>query len=170
MHETEEELVALQRVLDESAGRAGPHLSSIITPERRLSAREVCDRIQGLCLIVVGTVTADGRPLVGPVDGFLVHGSMYFSSGESSVRMRHLQKRPAVSASYLPHEKLAVTFHGSAELFGMSDEVHGARLRNAMLDHYLPLQGPAFEQWLDSSDAIGARIEARKIFTFHLED
>jgi hypothetical protein len=38
-----------------------------------------------------------------------------------------------------------------------------------MLDHYLPLQGPAFETWLDGADAVGARIEADRMFTFHLD-
>jgi hypothetical protein len=55
--------------------------------------------------------------------------------------------------------------HGRAELFDLYDPAHG-ELRRAMLDHYLPLQGPAFETWLDQTDAIGARIAADKIFTF----
>jgi hypothetical protein len=37
-----------------------------------------------------------------------------------------------------------------------------------MLDHYLPLQGPAFETWLGEIDAVAARIVAEKIFTFAL--
>ena len=35
-----------------------------------------------------------------------------------------------------------------------------------MLEHYLPIQGPEFETWLDGADAIGARIDVRKMFTF----
>jgi len=101
------------------------------------------------------------------VDGYLLHGSFYFSSGRNSVGMRHLAARPAVGATYLPGEDVAVTVHGRAEVFGIADERFGD-LRQAMLDHYLPLQGPAFEQWLDNSDAIGARIEADKLFTFHM--
>jgi hypothetical protein len=37
-----------------------------------------------------------------------------------------------------------------------------------MLDHYLPLQGPDFEEWLEGMDAVGARIVADKMFTFHM--
>jgi hypothetical protein len=37
-----------------------------------------------------------------------------------------------------------------------------------MLDEYLPRQGPAFEAWLQSADALGARIEPEKMFTFRL--
>ena len=55
---------------------------------------QVCQLLQGLRLLVVATVTADGRPLAGPVDGYFLHGSFYFSSGRNSVRMRHLAVRP----------------------------------------------------------------------------
>lgn len=168
MNETPDEVNRLQQLLDESAIGAGPHLRGIITDDRRLSAEEVCQRLQGMCLLALATVTRDGRPLVGSVDGYLLHGSFYFSSGRSSVRMRHLAARPAVSAIHLPGEELAVTVHGLAELFEVSDPARG-ELRRAMLDYYLPRQGPAFETWLDREDPIGARIEAGKMFTFGLE-
>ena len=163
--ETPEEIDRLQGLLDRSAAAAGAHLSDIITDDRRLSAAQVCQRLQGMRLLVVATVTADGRPLAGPVDGYLLHGSFYFSSGRNSVRMRHLAARPAVSATHLPGEDLAVTVHGRAELSELPDAAHG-ELRQAMLDHYLPLQGPAFETWLDQADAVAARIAADKMFTF----
>ena len=165
MLETPEETDALQRLLDASAATAGPHLRGIITDERRLTAGQVCQRMRGMCLLTAATVTADGRPLAGPVDGYLLHGALCFSSGRDSVRMRHLAARPAVSATHLPGEELAVTVHGRAELFDLRDAGHG-ELRQAMLDHYLPLQGPEFETWLDQADAIGARITAEKMFTF----
>jgi Pyridoxamine 5'-phosphate oxidase len=167
MLETAEELNSLQQILDRSAAGAGPHLRDIITDDRRLSAAQLCEKLQGMRLLVVATVTADGRPLAGPVDGYLLHGAFYFSSGRNSVRMRHLAARPAVSATHLPGEELAVTVHGRAELFDIGDPSRG-ELRQAMLDHYLPLQGPAFETWLDQADAMGARIAADKIFTFSM--
>ena len=169
MLETPEEIDRLQQLLDRSAAGAGPHLRGIITDERRLSAERVCQILQGLRLLVVATVTADGRPLAGPVDGYLLHGSFYFSSGRDSVRMRHLAARPAVSATHLPGGELAVTVHGRAELFDLRDPDHG-ELRQAMLDYYLPKQGPEFQTWLDGLDAIGARIVAEKIFTFSSTD
>jgi hypothetical protein len=121
MHETLDELNLLQRLLDTSAAAGGPHLSSIITEDRRLSAERLCEQLQGMRLLAVATVTGDGRPLVGPVDGYFVHGSFYFSSGRESVRMRHLATRPAVSATHIHGEELAVTVHGRAELFDLSD-------------------------------------------------
>jgi uncharacterized pyridoxamine 5'-phosphate oxidase family protein len=168
MHETPYELAALQALLDESAAVAGPHLRGIITDDRRLSAEQLSGRLHGMRLLVLATVTSDGRPLVGPVDGYLLHGSFFFSSGRSSVRMRHLKQRPFVSATHLQGEELAVTVHGRAELFELSDP-RCSDLRQAMLEHYLPIQGPEFETWLDGADAVGARIEARKMFTFSSE-
>jgi general stress protein 26 len=165
MLETPEEMDRLQELLDRSAAAAGPHLRGIITDDRRLNAAQLCQLLQGMRLLVVATVTADGRPLAGPVDGYFLHGSFYFSSGRDSVRMRHLAARPAVSATYLPGEDLAVTVHGRARLFDVGQPADG-ELRQAMLDHYLPLQGPAFETWLDQADAVGARIAAEKMFTF----
>jgi nitroimidazol reductase NimA-like FMN-containing flavoprotein (pyridoxamine 5'-phosphate oxidase superfamily) len=165
MLETPADLDRLQQLLDRSAAGAGPHLRSIVTGERRLTAAQVVQRLQGMLLLVVATVTADGRPLAGPVDGYFVGGSFYFSSGRDSVRMRHLAVRPAVSATYLPGEDLAVTVHGRAELFDVLDPAHG-ELRQAMLDHYLPRQGPAFETWLNQVNPVGARIAAEKMFTF----
>ena len=97
---------------------------------------------------MLATVTADGRPLAGPVDGYFLHGTFWFSSGRDSVRMRHLAARPAVSATHLPGEDLAVTVHGRAERFALDDAAFG-ELRQAMLDEYLPKQGPSFEAWLD---------------------
>jgi Pyridoxamine 5'-phosphate oxidase len=169
MLETPEDIDRLQQLLDSSAAAAGPHLRAIITPERRRTAVQLCEQLTGMRLLVVATTTADGRPLAGPVDGYFLHGQFCFSSGRDSVRMRHLAARPAVSATYLPGEQLAVTVHGHAELFEVSDPAHG-ELRQAMLDHYLPLQGPAFEDWLNGLDALGARIVADKMFTFALPD
>ena len=167
MLETPEEVEELQRLLDRSSESAGSHLRGIITDERRLSAEQLCGRLQGMRLLVVATATANGRPLCGPVDGYFLHGSFWFSSGRESVRMRHLRRRPAVSATHLPGEEMAVTVHGRAEPFELKRR-ECADLRQAMLDHYLPLQGPQFEEWLDELDGLAARIDAARMFTFHL--
>lgn len=95
-------------------------------------------------------------------------GIRHFGSGRDSVRMRHLAVRPGVSATQLPGEHLAVTVHGQAELFEMASP-SGAELRQAMLDHCLPIQGQALEEWLDNTDGLGARIQPDRMFTFHHE-
>ena len=168
MLETPDELAGLQQILDRSMGTAGPHLSGIISPDRRLTAGELASGLTGMVLLTVATVTADGRPLAGPVDGYLLHGEFHFSSGRDSVRMRHLAARPAVTATHLPGDQLAVTIHGRAHLYDLNDPRYPEQ-RQAMLDHYLPLQGEPFREWLDGADAVAARIEADKIFTFHAD-
>ncbi len=40
MYETEDDLVRLQELLDRTLARANPHLTSIVSPERRLSAMQ----------------------------------------------------------------------------------------------------------------------------------
>jgi hypothetical protein len=167
MLETPEEMANLQALLDDSMASAGPHLRDIITDERRLSAVQLTERLQGMRLLVLATVTADGRPLAGPVDGYFLHGTFWFSSGSEAVRIRHLAARPACSATHLPGEDLAVTVHGRAEIFGLDDPAFG-ELRQAMLDEYIPKLGASFVESLDSLDAVGARIVPEKMFTFHM--
>lgn len=167
MRETPEELDTLQALLDASMARAGPHLRNIIGPERRLDARQLTERLQGMRLLVLATVSADGRPFTAPVDGYFLHGTFWFSLGAESVRARHIAARPSVSATHLPGESLAVTVHGTAEPF----ELHAqecAELRQAMLDHYLPIQGPSFAEWMDGIRALGGRIAPERMFTFSM--
>ncbi|MGA8516598.1 MAG: pyridoxamine 5'-phosphate oxidase family protein [Pseudonocardiaceae bacterium] len=113
MRETPADLATLQDLLDRSFATAGRHLLSIITPERRLTADQVADRLTGMRLLALATVTADGRPIVGPVDGIFFRGAFHFGSAPDSVRFRHIRNRPQVSATHLPGEELAVTVHGS---------------------------------------------------------
>lgn len=84
--ETPEETGQLQRLLERSVAGAGPHMREIITDDRRLSARQVCEKLRGMLLLVIATVTADGRPVSGPVDGYFLHGSFHFSLGSNAVR------------------------------------------------------------------------------------
>src|SRR3954447_8174412 len=167
MHETAADLAALQDLLDRSYAAAGPHLLQIHTPERRLTAEQVAERLTGMRLLALATVTADGRPIVGPVDGIFLHGAFHFGSSPDSVRFRHIRARPQVSATHLPGEELAVTVHGRA----VPVDVHaaeGAELRQTLLDIYLPRYGDEWLRILESG--VYARIDAERMFTFHMDD
>ena len=59
MHETAADLAALQELLDRSYANAGAHLLRIHTPERRLTAEQLCERLQGMCLLALATVSAN---------------------------------------------------------------------------------------------------------------
>jgi nitroimidazol reductase NimA-like FMN-containing flavoprotein (pyridoxamine 5'-phosphate oxidase superfamily) len=168
MHETPADLEALQALLDRSYAAAGPHLLRIISPERRLSAEQVAEQLTGMRLLALATVTADGRPIVGPVDGIFLRGSFYFGSSPDSVRFRHIGARPQVSATHLPGEELAVTVHGRATPVDLRAEA-GAELRRTLLEIYVPRYGPKWEEFLDSGP-VYARIDADRMFTFHLAE
>jgi hypothetical protein len=162
MRETPDDLAALQEVLDRSFAAAGEHLRRIITPERRLDAAQVAERLTGMCLLTLATSTADGRPIAGPVDGIFFRGAFHFGSSPDSVRFRHIRARPHVSATHLPGEELAVTVHGRAV------EVQPAgEFRACLLDIYVPRYGPEYESFIDSGP-LYARIEPDRMFTFHM--
>jgi hypothetical protein len=166
MRETPEDLAALQALLDRSYAGAGEHLRSIHTPARRLTAEQVAEQLTGMRLLALATVTADGRPIVGPVDGVFLHGAFHFGSSPDSIRFRHIRKRPWVSATHLPGEELAVTVHGRAVPVDVQAP-EGAELRSALLEIYVPRYGPGWEQFLDSGP-VYARIDAERMFTFHM--
>ena len=162
MHETAQDLHALQALLDASYQAAGSHLLGIHRPERRLGARQVAERLSGMCLLALATATADGRPILGPVDGIFFRGAFYFGSAPDSLRIRHIRARPNVSATHLPSEALAVTVHGRAQLVDVGAP---SEFRQTLLDIYTPRYGPQWEEFLDSGP-VYARIEARRMFAF----
>jgi hypothetical protein len=166
MNETAADLTALQQLLDRSYANAGPHLQRIHTPERRLTAEQIAERLTGMRLLALATVTADGRPIVGPVDGIFLRGAFHFGSAPDSIRFRHISARPQVSATHLPGEELAITVHGRAVPVDVQAP-EGAELRRTLLEIYVPRYGADWERFLDSG-VVYARIEAERMFTFHM--
>jgi uncharacterized pyridoxamine 5'-phosphate oxidase family protein len=166
MHETADDLVALQALLDSSYERAGEHLKRITTSERRVDATQVTRRLTGMTLLVLATVTAEGRPLNGPVDGVFYRGSFYFGSAPDSLRFRHIRQRPWVSATHIPAEEFAVTVHGRAVPVDVKSDSE-RDFRQALLDVYIPLYGAEWELFLDSGPTY-ARIDAERMFTFYM--
>ena len=168
MHETPADIASLQALIDRSYKGAGPHLLRIHTPERRLSAEQVAERLTGKRLLALATVTADGRPIVGPVDGIFYRGAFHFGSAPDSTRFRHIGARPQVSATHLPGEELAVTVHGRAIPVDVKSPEH-AGLRQTLLDIYVPRYGPGWEAEFLDSGPVYARIDAERMFTFHMD-
>jgi len=164
MHETDEDLAALQVLLDRSYANAGEHLLRIHTPEHRLTAEEVCARLTGMRLLALATVSSAGRPIVGPVDGIFFRGAFHFGSAPDSVRFRHIQARPHVSATHLPGEDFAVTVHGRAVPLDVGAE-ENAVFRQTLLDVYVPRYGEEWSHFLDSGPAY-ARIDAERMFSY----
>jgi hypothetical protein len=162
VHETPADIAELQVLLDRSYAQAGPHLLRIHTPERRLRADALAERLTGMCLLTLATVTADGRPIAGPVDGIFFRGAFHFGSAPDSVRFRHIARRPQVSATYLPGEELGVSVHGRAAPV----DIGSGPFRQTLLDIYVPRYGEQWgEEFLDSGP-VYARIDAERMFAF----
>jgi hypothetical protein len=162
VHESPADIEALQELLDRSYARAGAHLLEIHTPERRLRAEPLTERLTGMRLLALATTTADCRPIVGPVDGIFYRGAFHFGSSPDSLRFRHIRTRPQVSASHLPGEEFAVTVHGRATPIDVRADAQ-AGFRRALLEIYEPRYGPGWEEFLDSGP-VYARIDAERMF------
>jgi uncharacterized pyridoxamine 5'-phosphate oxidase family protein len=114
MHETPEEVAELQRLLDASYAAAGPHLRSIHTDNWKMSAEQVVDRLQGMCILSLATVNSKGEPIASPVDGVFFRGRFWCGSANDSMRARHIRQNAAVSLTHTVGEELAITVHGRA--------------------------------------------------------
>lgn len=159
MHETPDDLRELQALLDASYAAAGAHLLSIHTPPRRLSARRLSERLTGVRVLALATVTARCEPIVGPVDGLFYRGRFWFGSSNDSVRFRHIRVRPHVSAVHTLGEELAVVVHGTAR------EVDPAAPPNEGFRTYLTeVYGRGWADW--GAGAPYAVIEPHRMFTF----
>jgi general stress protein 26 len=112
--ETSDEIARLQRLLDESHGRATEHLRGIISDERALAAPHVVGLLTGMKVISVATVTARGEPRISAMDGHFLHGTWTFSTSRTAAKARHLAARPAVSVAHVDGEAMAVFSHGRA--------------------------------------------------------
>jgi hypothetical protein len=162
VHETPEDMRALQALLDRSYAGAGSHLRSITTPDRRVSAEDLVRELTGMRLLMVATVTADCRPIAGPLDGIFYRGAFHFGTAPDSLRYRHLLARPQVSASHVPREEFAVNVHGRA----VPVKPQGG-FRETLLEVYVPRYGAEWEKFLDSGP-VYMRIDAERMFTFRM--
>jgi pyridoxamine 5'-phosphate oxidase-like protein len=115
VYETEEELQALQQLLDASFARAGSHLRYIWGEETRLDAREVSVELAGVQVLDLATVTPRGEPRVAPVDGLFFRGRFWFGSSPDSWRFRNIRANPSVSGVVTRGlETFLVIVHGRA--------------------------------------------------------
>lgn len=122
MHETAEEITDLQRLLDASIGRAGGHLTGIVSDERRLDARQLVTELTGMKVLVLATVTARGEPRTSCVDGHFRHGRWLFGTSPTALKARHMLARPAVSATHVDGERIGVFTHGQAHVVSEGPE------------------------------------------------
>jgi general stress protein 26 len=121
VYETEQEISALQELLDASHAGATEHLRAIIKDDRRLTARDLVGLLTGMKVLSVATVTALGEPRISAMDGHFLHGTWSFSTSGTAAKARHLQARPQVSVAHVDNEALGVFSHGRAEPLAEQD-------------------------------------------------
>jgi general stress protein 26 len=160
VRETSDELAALQGLIDRSFARTGPHMRSIIHPGKySLSAKQVVKLLDGMKTVAVAAPAPNGDPLVGPMDGWFLHGKFYFSSSGDAVRTRGLRKRPRASIANFEGEIFLINAHGHAELM-FKDHPDVAEIDALFRDHY---GGSAFD-WSD--EGVYVRLDADRFYTY----
>jgi nitroimidazol reductase NimA-like FMN-containing flavoprotein (pyridoxamine 5'-phosphate oxidase superfamily) len=158
MWETTDELAAVQTLLDQSFERASAHMTSIMEPNRRLSAERLIAELPSPAVLNIATVTARGEPRVSAVDGHFLHGHWYFTTATDSPKARQLRARPAISASYTPRDGMGVFCHGRIAELPPGPE------RQMVTDHFVETYGQAPEDM--APDIFYARIDAHWMVGF----
>ncbi|MQA79164.1 MAG: pyridoxamine 5'-phosphate oxidase family protein [Streptosporangiales bacterium] len=145
MRETADDIDELQRLLDDSIGRSGDHLRSIVTPgERTLTARQLVAALPGMKVLVVATTTARGEPRTSAVDGHFLRGHWVFSTSGTAHKAHHLRARPAVSVAHVDGERIGVFAHGTADDITPEHADHGW-IDEHLTEHY----GSSPTTWAD---------------------
>jgi hypothetical protein len=157
-----DELAALQDLLDASFARASEHLTSIMTPERRLTAERLVAELPCPAVLNIATVTARGEPRISAVDGHFLRGHWYFTTGGNSPKAVQLAARPAISASFTPRDGFGVFCHGRAVAIPSGAE------REMVAEHFVEVYGQSFEEFGDG--IFCARIDADWLVAFGMTD
>ena len=159
MFETESEMTELQALLDASMSRAGSHLTSIVTGERTLNARQVTTYMQGVKHVSLGTVNSRGEPIVAPVDGWFLHGKFIVSTAGNALRVTHMRRNPAVSACHVDGDNIGLWVHGRATILDRDDP---------LVDEYDRAATAAYgsSPFTFGDDIAVTRIEPRVMFAY----
>lgn len=116
-------------MFDEHLARANPHMSAIVTPERRLTAEQVVHYLEGTRHVAVAAVTPKGQPRVSPLDTLFLHGRSTLSTDVKATRIGHLRANAACSAVYMGPTGSLVA-NGTVEWITREhiehDEIHAA--------------------------------------------
>jgi hypothetical protein len=162
MHESDDDLAAVQDLLDRSHAGSGEHLRRAFSQDQRLSAAELVDALPGIFEMHLAVVTPTGAPLVAPVDGFLVRGKVCLGLPAASVRTGLVRRDPRVSASYIG-ERASFIVHGA--VVETDDEL----FESTATELYVAQYGDWFRQHLEEQRRTGGAglsgvIEPRVLF------
>jgi len=160
MHETPNDLSALQDLLDRSIASAGAFLhNSFEMPAHSLSARQLVAYLTGLRTVALATVTARGEPRVAPTGAFFYRGRFAIPTVRSAARARHVAARPAVSLTLYDGNDLAIIAHGQAAI-STTDDPDFAALESLQR----AANGTSVRDWGD--DGVYLRVTAHALYTY----
>jgi uncharacterized pyridoxamine 5'-phosphate oxidase family protein len=165
MFESPEEMDELARLLDATLDRANAHMTSIVTPERRLSAKQVVAYLQGTRHVALATVTPAGEPRVSPLDALFIHGRFDMGTGGGAARLRNLRAHPGCSAVHMDGDRIAVVVNGKVEWIGREHPDHAL-----LIDTWLSIYG--VDPYSLGPDVAFFRIEPSSMwaYAFHPEE
>lgn len=150
MHETEQDLSELQRVLDSSREAGGEHLRSAFGQETPPTAARLAELLTGIFEMHLAVVTSAGAPLVAPIDGILYRGKVWVGIPAKAVRARLVRRDPRVSVSYnagdlafIVHGRFVEPSHDDSECRGFDDLARSL---------YVEQFGDWFEAWMEERD------------------
>ena len=115
MFETEAELDEIQAMFDAHLAHANKHMTNIVKPERRPTARQVAGYLQGTKHVAFATVTSKGEPRASPLDMLFIHGRFTLGTGGGATKVQHLRANPACSAVHVDGDRIAVVVNGRVE-------------------------------------------------------
>lgn len=114
MRETDADVEYLQRLMDDTFAGANPHMTSIVTPEKRLRATQVVRYLDGIQYAAFGSATQAGEPRVSPLDTLFVRGRFTLSTDGSAARVTNLRHNPACSLVHMVADTIAIVVHGKS--------------------------------------------------------
>lgn len=167
MHETEQDLDDLQRVLDSSIRVGGEHLRSAFGQDKRPTAGQVVEALVGIFEMHLAVVTSEGAPLVAPIDGILYRGKLWIGIPAKAVRARLIRRDPRVSASYNASD-LAFIVHGRF-VEPPHDDPQWRGFDELARSLYVEQFGDWFEAWMEERDrttgpGVTGYVEPRRFF------
>ena len=142
MQETEDDIKALQALLDTSYASSGDYLRTIQQESLRLTAQDVVDHFNGACVCDLGTVDRAGSPYVAPVDVLFIKGKAWFSSSSNSFRFRNIQYNPRVSLARTAGSEISILIHGTANVVAVTYGDH-----QFLHDLCVECYGEAYDSW-----------------------
>ena len=111
----EDEIAALQALLDRSVTSATPAIAdSVAYPERQMSASQFVEFWQSVRLVAMATVGEGGRPHIAPVHAALSGTTLRLVIYDNTVRRVDLARNPRVAFSTWRADGAAAIVYGRA--------------------------------------------------------